>query len=201
MVTTSCLHTPKGATPEGGRSAQQGHRCGCFKEQTKTKWGKVKIQEGACVPGPSLWPQSLPSQVWDRGAQAWGPGLGPATRSGSSPLSSEPQSLNSGFPSLRKFSSSPAELGAPWGKRLGQEEGMTRDSQLCKRPAHHTPGALQVGWVRRVLRQLPSSLNTSRVMESGADTPFFHLPNYGSLCCGSLLIFLSIPLYCPLVIS
>lgn len=146
MVTTSCLHTPKGATPGvGGGSAQQGHRCGCFKEQTKNKWGNVKIQEGACVPGPSLWPHSSPSQVWHRGAQAWGPGLGPAIRSGGSPLSSEPQSLNSGFPSLRKVSSSPAELGAPWGKRLGQEEGMTRDSALqapCTPHSGSTPGGL-----------------------------------------------------------
>lgn len=47
--------------------------------------------------------------------------------SGGSPPFSEPRNLNSGFPSLRKVSS-PAELGAPWGKRLGQEEGMTRDS-------------------------------------------------------------------------
>lgn len=53
---------------------------------------------------------------------------GDQAMSGGSLISSEPQNLTSGFPSLRKVSSSPAELGAPCGKRLGQEQGMTRDS-------------------------------------------------------------------------
>lgn len=88
---------------------------------------------------------------------------GDQAMSGGSPLFSEPWNLNSGFPSLRKVSSSPAELGAPSEKALGREEGMTPDSWLREQPAHHTWGALRVGWVRRVLRQLPSSLNTSRV--------------------------------------
>ena len=98
--------------------------------------------------GLCTWALAVAPVVSFPGVASWGSGVGtrpgPATRPGGSPLCSEPWSLNPGFPSLRKVSSA-AELGAPWGKRLGQEEGMPRDSALqvpCTPHSGSTPGGM-----------------------------------------------------------